>query len=68
MERLYFETAPYEELCGCVSINLNEKEERALEYAEQIGRREDFMRKKFAGDRQRSYMADCPKCDAGIAL
>ena len=68
MERLYFETAPYHELCGCVSVPLNVTEQKALEFATRSGRRDEFMRRKFETDRERSYLANCPDCDTGIAM
>ncbi|MEH6812942.1 MAG: hypothetical protein V7677_10480 [Motiliproteus sp.] len=67
-ERLCFETAPYEELCGCVSVHLTDREQKELKFADSRGRREVSMRKWFKTDKQRTYLADCPNCDTGIKL
>ena len=67
MSALRFETAPYSELCGCVSIHLNDMEIRALDFATRAGRRNEFMERKFNDGRERTYLAECPKCDAGMA-
>ena len=66
VERLYFETAPASELCGCVSIALTESELGRLDRAISKERRDSLMKRFFESGRDRNYDADCPSCDTGI--
>ncbi|MBS8230529.1 hypothetical protein DYI41_06265 [Marinobacter salarius] len=64
--RLYFETAPVSELCGCVSVALTDVEQGRLSRAITTERKDALMKHFIESGRDRSYDADCPRCDTGI--
>ena len=59
---MYFETAPIEHLCGCVSVELTTRDSALID------NRPDLTQKVVNGalrrGQQRFYDADCSKCNA----
>lgn len=62
-----FLNSGYDEVCGCVMVALTTTELQALDFAERRGEREKFLRRIYSiKGRDRTYDADCPKCECGI--
>lgn len=65
-DRLYFEVAPVADLCDCVSIALTDTDQGRLSRAISKERRDRLKKRFFESGRDRSYDADCLRCDTGI--
>jgi hypothetical protein len=64
---MYFQDAPYDELCGCVTVAITDKEAKRLTRTS-CEFNKGFLRSLFNNtNRNRTYMADCPDCDCGIS-
>jgi hypothetical protein len=61
-ELMYFETAPINELCDCVSVELDTRQSALLKrYPEQ---QKKIVNGALGSGNQRYHESDCKKCDS----
>jgi hypothetical protein len=66
-ERMHFETAPINELCDCVSVELDKRQSALLDRCPKW--RKKIVNGALSSGNQRHYEADCKKCDStGLKL
>lgn len=67
MEKLEFEIAPFEQLCGCVTVELTPKQEHIVDTWPD--RRSLIVKAAIDNDQQRHVDAECQLCNAtGLKL